>query len=132
MTTTAALLVLAAFILSAIAVTVSVLRRHEASIVEKQGAQSADQPNATMDVMQTFEAAVAASQAARRARLSRRERIRRIGIFVAFGLSGVVVILALAAVFLIGDRKAAVMCAMMAAISLNYTTMAFLSTKRAR
>lgn len=132
MATTAGLLILAAFVLSIIVVMASVIRRRQATVVEKRGAQSADQLNATMDVTQTFEAAVAASQEARRARLSREERIRGKTIPIAFGLSGVVAILALAAVFLTDDREAAIVCAMMAVISLSFTTVTFLSAKRAR
>jgi len=132
MATTAGLLVLAAFVLCVTVVMVSVMRRRQALIVEQQGAQSAAQPNATMDVTQTFEATVAASQDARRARLLRRQRIRRITILVAFGLSGVIAMLALAAVFLTTDREAAIVCAMMAVISFSFTTMAFLTAKPAR
>ena len=132
MAITAGLLVLGAFVLSVIVVMVSVMRRRQALIVEQHGARSAVQPNATMDVTQTFEATVAASQDARRARLLRRQRIRRITILVAFGLSGAIAILALTAVFLTGDREAAIVCVMMAAISISFTIMAFLSAKRTR
>jgi hypothetical protein len=130
--TTAGLLFLAAFVLSVIVVIVSIMRRRHASVVKKQGIQSAVQLNAATDGPQTFEAAVAASLEARRARLSREERIRRIMTPVAFGLSGLIVIFALAALFLAGDREAARVCAIVAAISFSCTTMAYLSAKHVR
>jgi hypothetical protein len=130
--TSAGLLVLAAFALSVIVVIVSITRRRQASVVDKQGIQSAVQLNAAMDVPQAFEGAVAASQEARRARLSREERIRTIITPVAFGLSGLQIIFALAALFLASDREAATVCAMMAAISFCCTTTAYLSAKHAR
>jgi hypothetical protein len=40
--------------------------------------------------------------------------------------------LALAARFLLGDREAATVCAVIAAISLSFTTMAFFSAKHER
>lgn len=132
MVATAGLFVLGAFVLSVIAVIASLTRRRKVSMLEKQGIQSAVPPDAPMDGPQTFEAAVAASREARRARLSREVRIRKILAPIAFGLSGLIVILALAARFLADDREAAAVCAMMAAISLGSTTMAFFSAKHAR
>jgi heme exporter protein D len=130
------LLVLAAFVLSVIAVIiaviVSVTRRRQVSVLEKEGIQTAMQLDVAKDGPQAFEAAVAASQKAHRARLSRKERIRRILTPIAFGLSGLIVIFALAAFFLAGDREAATVCAMMAAFSFSFTTIAYLSAKHAR
>ena len=132
MVATAGLLVLVAFVLSVIAVIASVTQRRQVSMLEKQGIQSAVQPDAAVDGPQAFESAVAASREARRARLSRAVRIRKILTPIAFGLSGVIVVLALAARFLAGDREAAAVCAMIAAVSLSFTTMAFVSAEHAR
>lgn len=81
---------------------------------------------------QTFEAVVAASKVSRRARLARQQRIRRFLTPVAFGLSGLPVIFALAALFLAGDREAAIVCAMISTISLSLTATAYLSAKHGR
>jgi len=94
--------------------------------------QSAVQLDTAMDGPQTFEAAVAASRVSRRARLVRRERIRRFLTPVAFGLSGLPVIFALAALFLAGDREAAIVCAMISTISLSFTTTAYVFAKHGR
>jgi hypothetical protein len=128
------LLVLAAFVLSVIAVIVIVwiTRRRQVSVLEKEGIQTAMQLDVAKDGPQAFEAAVAASQEARRARLSREDRIRRILTPVTFGLSGLIVIFALAAFFLAGDREAATVCAMLAAFSFSFNTIAYLSAKHGR
>jgi hypothetical protein len=130
--TTARLLALAAFGLSLIAMIVSVTLRRRVAVLEEGEIRRTGPIDATMDGPQIFAAAVAASQKARRARLSRQERIRGILGPVAFGLSGLIAMFALAALFLADDRKAATVCAWMATLSFGFTITAYLSAKRAR
>ncbi len=121
-------LAVAAFVLGVVAILLAFTWRWQA-LVRNQGALQLD---SAMDGPQTFEAAVAASKESRRARLARQERIRRILTPVAFGLSGLPVIFALAALFLAGDREAAIVCAMISTISLSFTTTAYVSAKHGR
>jgi hypothetical protein len=130
--TIAGSLVLVAFVLTVIAIIVSVTRRRQVAALEDQEIQSAEQLDAETDPSKKLAAAMAASQEARRARLSRKARIRGILTPVEFGLSGLIVMFALAALFLAGDREAATVCALMAAISFGFTTTACLSARHAR
>jgi VIT1/CCC1 family predicted Fe2+/Mn2+ transporter len=131
--TAAALLVLLAFVVVClIASIVSFKRRQHVLAVDEQRIYSAAQLIGELHGLQTFDAAVAASQQARCARLLREERNGKILTSVAFGLSVLIAILALAALFLAGDHNTATVCAMMAAISLTFTTVAYLSSKYAR
>jgi hypothetical protein len=125
---TTAGLVVAAFVLGLVAMLLAFTWRWQALVRN----QSAVQSDTAMDGPQTFDAAVAASKETRRASLARRERIRRILTPVAFGLSGLPVIFALAALFLAGDREAAIVCAMISTLSLSFTTTAYVSAKHVR
>jgi hypothetical protein len=123
--------VVVAFVLTVGAVTVSFALRRQVWAPGKRGNQIAEQFDASMADPQTFQAAVATSQAARRARLVRRERIRKILTPIAFGLSGVVVVLAFVAYLFAGDREAALVCTMMAVVSFSFATLAYVYAKRA-
>ncbi len=129
MVTMAGMLVLAAFMLTVAAVVVSVRRRRQVPAPGDLENQNAGRLDAATDASQIFAAAVAASQEVRRARLAREAKIRGTLTRVAFGLSGLIVIFALAARFLAGDREAATVCAVLAAISLGFTSTAYLSAK---
>jgi hypothetical protein len=130
--TTAGLLVVAAFVLGVIAIILSFAWRWQTLLPRNLRKQNAVQPDTAMNGLQTFEAAVEASNEARRARLARQERVRKILTPVAFGLSGLPVIFALAALFWAGDREAAIVCVMTATISLGYTTVAHVFAKHGR
>lgn len=125
------LLFVTAFVLTVIAVIVLFTWRWQAMVLANPINQSAVQLDAAMDGSQAFEAAIAASQEARRARISRTERNRKVLIPVAFGLSGLTGVCALAALFLAGDREAATVCAVDAVILLFLTAAAYLSAKHA-
>jgi hypothetical protein len=72
-------------------------------------------PEQLIDSPQDFDAALAASLHSRRERLVRAVRNQRIRTRIALGLSGCIVLFALAA-YLIGDYAAARFCAMTACI----------------
>jgi hypothetical protein len=129
---TTELLLVAAFVLGAVAIILSFTLQWWALAPGTLQDQNALLPNAAMNGPNTFEAAVAASKEARRVRLARQERVRKILTPVAFGLAGLPFIFALAALFLAGDREAAIVCAMTATIGLGSTTGAYFSGRRAR
>jgi len=116
--------------LSIIAVILAVLQRRQIRMPAQREIRSAVPRDAAMAGLEAFEAAAAASRAARHARLARAERIRGILTPVVFCLCGSMVLFALAA-FVAGDREAATVCAMLAAITCSFTTMAYLSARRA-
>ncbi len=132
MVVTAGFLTLAAFLLSVIAIIVSAALRRQLASPEDEGIQNTERRDAAADVPQIFATALAASQMARSAKLSRRARTQAILTPVLFALCGFILIFALAAFFLAGDRKAATVCTLMATISLGFTTTTYLSAKHAR
>ncbi len=131
MATIAGLLVLAAFVLATIVILVSVTQRRR-SMAEVQETQHAMQLAAPVDVIRAFETLQATRESARRTRLAREQRIRSVATPAMFCLSGLSVVCALAAWLFAGDAEAAIICAMMAATTVGYSTMAYLSAKRAR
>ena len=126
------LLVVAAFLLSVIAIVVSFTWRWRALVPGNLGNQHVVRPDAEMNGPQAFEAAEAASKEARRARLARQERLRKVLTPVAFGLSGLPLIFALVALVFAGDHEAAMVCAMMGTIGLGFTAASYYSAKLAR
>jgi len=77
-------------------------------------------PSPITDLPDALDAAIAASQQAHRENLVRRVRNQRIRMFIAVGLSGIVVLIACAA-YLIGDHAAARFCAMTACVTFAFT-----------
>ena len=123
--------VVAAFVLGVIAIILAFTLQWWALAPGNETAVPLD-AYASMNSLQAFEASVAISKEARRVRLARQERVRKLLTPVAFGLSGSPVIFALAALFLAGDREAAIVCAMTATIGLGFTTVAYFSARHAR
>jgi hypothetical protein len=129
--TTAGLLVVAAFVPAVVAIILSFTWQWWALAPGNLRNQSPLQPDAALKGSQMFEAALAASEEAGRVRLARQERVRKILTPVAFGLSGLPLIFAPAAL-LVGDREAAIVCAMTGTIGLGFTTATYFSARRAR
>lgn len=84
-----------------------------------------------MDAPQVLEAEIATLLRRRREKLLRAEQRRRILTAITFGLSGCIVILALAAFFVAHDREAARIGAAMACVALSMTTFAHFAAQYA-
>lgn len=89
-------------------------------------------PSPLTDTPQALDAVIAGRLQLRREKLLRAERNRRILTPVCFGLSGCIVILALAAFFLAHDREAARSCAAIACVTLSMTTFTYFAAESAR
>jgi hypothetical protein len=89
-------------------------------------------PSPLINAPQALDVAIAARLQLSCEKLLRAERNRRILTRVAFGLSGCIAILALAAVFVAHDREAVRIGATIACVTLSMTTFAYFAAKSAR
>jgi hypothetical protein len=80
--------------------------------------------NTSIDTPQALDAAIAASRQARRDKLLRAVRNQRIRTRVAFALGGSVALCSLGAFFFADDPEAAIVCAVIACITVGFTYVA--------